>query len=154
MTTWPPKPPKKEAAREVKMIAEPNPFQDGLKQALTYRGDLGTVTSLDMGSPNGAFTSMSTICSLGCIVGCHTVWRVMHARHSPLISVTDTMYGINDVGGQLLMGGDYVPTNIIEELEASAALISSIYIFGGYIVMNGMLDMLKCPISPRVLIPR
>merc|ERR1712115_542595 len=157
VTTWPPNPPisvaaaappKKGAAMEVKTAAEPNPFQDGLKQALTYTGGPGTVTALGMGSPNGAFTNMSTTFSLGCIVGYHTVWSVVPALHSPLMSVTNAISGITAVGGLLLMGGGYVPTNTIEGLAASAALISFINIFGGFIVTKRMLDMFKRPTDP------
>merc|ERR1712168_647882 len=157
VTTWPPNPPisvaaaappKKGAAMEVKTAAEPNPFQDGLKQALTYTGALGTITALGMGSPNGAFTNMSTTFSLGCIVGYHTVWSVVPALHSPLMSVTNAISGITAVGGLLLMGGGYYPTNVVEGLAASAALISFINIFGGFIVTKRMLDMFKRPTDP------
>jgi len=157
VTTWPPNPPisvaaaappKKGAAVEAKQAAEPNPFQDGLKQALTYTAGLGTISALGMGSPNGAFTNMSTTFSLGCIVGYHTVWSVVPALHSPLMSVTNAISGITAVGGLLLMGGGYVPTNTIEGLAASAALISFINIFGGFIVTKRMLDMFKRPTDP------
>jgi len=157
VTTWPPNPPisvaaaappKKGAAVEAKTAAEPNPFQDGLKQALTYTAGLGTISALGMGSPNGAFTNMSTTFSLGCIVGYHTVWSVVPALHSPLMSVTNAISGITAVGGLLLMGGGYVPTNTIEGLAASAALISFINIFGGFIVTKRMLDMFKRPTDP------
>merc|ERR1711936_694021 len=157
VTTWPPNPPisvaaaappKKGAAVEAKTAAEPNPFQDGLKQALTYTAGLGTISALGMGSPNGAFTNMSTTFSLGCIVGYHTVWSVVPALHSPLMSVTNAISGITAVGGLLLMGGGYYPTNTIEGLAASAALISFINIFGGFIVTKRMLDMFKRPTDP------
>merc|ERR1712079_319848 len=157
VTTWPPNPPisvaaaappKKGAAVEAKTAAEPNPFQDGLKQALTYTAGLGTISALGMGSPNGAFTNMSTPFSLGCIVGYHTVWSVVPALHSPLMSVTNAISGITAVGGLLLMGGGYYPTNVVEGLAASAALISFINIFGGFIVTQRMLDMFKRPTDP------
>merc|ERR1711931_272037 len=157
VTTWPPNPPisvaaaappKKGAAMEVKTAAEPNPFQDGLKQALTYTGGLGTITALGMGSPNGAFTNMSTTFSLGCIVGYHTVWSVVPALHSPLMSVTNAISGTTAVGGLLLMNGGYYPTNTIESLAAGAAFISFINIFGGFIVTQRMLDMFKRPTDP------
>merc|ERR1711931_392906 len=157
VTSWPPNPPisvaaaaapKKGAAVEAKQAAEPNPFQDGLKQALTYTTGLGTITALGMGSPNGAFTNMSTTFSLGCIVGYHTVWSVVPALHSPLMSVTNAISGITAVGGLLLMGGGYVPTNTIEGLAAGAAFISFINIFGGFVVTQRMLDMFKRPTDP------
>merc|ERR1719431_1439458 len=138
----------KGAAVEAKTAAEPNPFQDGLKQALTYTAGLGTISALGMGSPNGAFTNMSTTFSLGCIVGYHTVWSVVPALHSPLMSVTNAISGITAVGGLLLMGGGYVPTNTIEGLAAGAAFISFINIFGGFIVTQRMLDMFKRPTDP------
>merc|ERR1712212_371214 len=157
VTSWPPNPPisvaaaappKKGAAVAAKEVAEPNPFQDGMKQALTYSAGLGTVTALGMGSPNGAFTNMSTTFSLGCIVGYHTVWSVVPALPSPLMSVTNAISGITAVGGMLLMGGGLYPTNTIQALAAGAAFISFINIFGGFIVTKRMLDMFKRPTDP------
>merc|ERR1719402_1388514 len=101
-----------------------------------------------MGSPNGAFTNMSTTFGLGCIVGYHTVWSVVPALHSPLMSVTNAISGITAVGGLLLMGGGYYPTNTVESLSAAAAFISFINIFGGFIVTGRMLDMFKRPDDP------
>jgi NAD(P) transhydrogenase len=42
--------------------------------------------------------------------------------------------GITAVGGLLLMGGGYHPTNTVEGLAAAAAFISFINVFGGFIV--------------------
>eukprot|EP00092_Neocalanus_flemingeri_P036838 GFUD01040099.1.p1 GENE.GFUD01040099.1~~GFUD01040099.1.p1 ORF type:complete len:1058 (+),score=272.22 GFUD01040099.1:216-3389(+) len=133
------------AAAAAAVVKVPNHFNDRLKQALTYTGGLATINALGVGSPNGAFTNMSTTMSLGCIVGYHTVWSVVPALHSPLMSVTNAISGITAVGGLLLMGGGYYPTNTIEGLAASAALISFINIFGGFIVTKRMLDMFKRP---------
>merc|ERR1712142_345549 len=105
-------------------------------------------SALGMGSPNAAFTNMSTTFALGCIVGYHTVWSVVPALHSPLMSVTNAISGITTVGGLLLMGGGYYPTTVVEGLAASAALISFINIFGGFIVTQRMLDMFKRPTDP------
>merc|ERR1712079_110583 len=157
VTTWPPNPPisvaaaappKKGAAVEAKTAAEPNPFQDGLKTALSYTAGLGTINALGVGSPNPAFTNMTTTFSLGCIVGYHTVWSVVPALHSPLMSVTNAISGITAVGGMLLMGGGLYPTNSIQALAAGAAFISFINIFGGFIVTKRMLDMFKRPTDP------
>lgn len=49
------------------------------------------------------------------------------------------------VGGLILMGGGYYPTNTIETLAALAAFISSINIGGGFLVTQRMLDMFKRP---------
>ena len=115
---------------------------------MTYTAGLGTLNALGTSSPGPAFTNMSTTFALGCIVGYHTVWSVVPALHSPLMSVTNAISGITAVGGLLLMGGGYYPTNVVEGLAASAALISFINIFGGFIVTKRMLDMFKRPTDP------
>merc|ERR1711953_621342 len=158
VTTWPPNPPisvaaaappPKGAAVAAKAEkAEPNYFNDALKQAMTYTAGLGTMNALGCGSPGPAFTNMSTTFGLGCIVGYHTVWSVVPALHSPLMSVTNAISGITAVGGLLLMGGGYYPTNLVEGLAASAAFISFINVFGGFIVTARMLDMFKRPTDP------
>merc|ERR1712117_661988 len=128
--------------------AEPNYFGIYLKDAGIYTAGLGGMTALGIGAPNSAFTAMSTIFGLGCIVGYHTVWSVVPALHSPLMSVTNAISGITAVGGLLLMGGGYYPTNAVEGLAASAALISFVNIFGGFIVTQRMLDMFRRPTDP------
>ena len=162
--TWPPNPPISVAAAkapgkdkggaaaagsEKKVEVEPpSPFQVQLREALMYTGGLGGITALGIGSPNAAFTAMSTTFGLSCIVGYHTVWNVVPALHSPLMSVTNAISGITCVGGLLLMGGGYYPTNTVETLAASAAFISFINVFGGFIVTARMLDMFKRPTDP------
>merc|ERR1712158_194896 len=156
--SWPPNPPisvaaaaapQKGAAVAAKVEkAEPNYFNLKPKQSLTYTAGLGTMNALGCGSPGPAFTNMTTTFSLGCIVGYHTVWSVVPALHSPLMSVTNAISGITAVGGMLLMGGGLYPTNTVEGLAASAAFISFINVFGGFIVTARMLDMFKRPGDP------
>jgi len=158
--SWPPNPPisvsaapgqtkaAAPAAAKAEPAAEPNYFNNQLKEAMTYTAGMGTLTALGVGSPNPAFTAMSTTFALSCIVGYHTVWSVVPALHSPLMSVTNAISGITCVGGLLLMGGGYYPTNTVEGLAASAAFISFINVFGGFIVTARMLDMFKRPTDP------
>merc|ERR1711863_122962 len=157
VTTWPPNPPISVAAAAPKGGAaaaaaaapvEVNHFNEKMKTALSYTGGLATINALGVGSPNPAFTNMTTTFSLGCIVGYHTVWSVVPALHSPLMSVTNAISGITAVGGMLLMGGGLYPTNSIQALAAGAAFISFINIFGGFIVTKRMLDMFKRPTDP------
>merc|ERR1712172_312751 len=143
-------PPKKGAAVAAKEVKEPNHFGDALKQAATYTAGFGPINALGMGYRGPNFTNMSTTFALGTIVGYHTVWSVVPALHSPLMSVTNAISGITAVGGLLLMGGGYYPSNTIEALAASAALISFVNIFGGFIVTKRMLDMFKRPTDPPV----
>merc|ERR1711899_726643 len=136
------------AAKADVVKAEPNYFGVYMKDAAMYTGGLGGMTALGVSAPNSAFTAMSTIFGLSVICGYHTVWSVVPALHSPLMSVTNAISGITAVGGLLLMGGGYYPTNVVEGLAASAALISFINIFGGFIVTQRMLDMFKRPTDP------
>merc|ERR1712180_552811 len=136
------------AAAAVAAPKEINHFNEKMKTALSYTAGLGTINVLGVGSPNPAFTNMTTTFSLGCIVGYHTVWSVVPALHSPLMSVTNAISGITAVGGMLLMGGGLYPTNSIQALAAGAAFISFINIFGGFIVTKRMLDMFKRPTDP------
>lgn len=46
------------------------------------------------------------------------------------------------------MGGGYTPTNVTETLAASAALISFVNIFGGFLVTQRMLDMFRRSTDP------
>merc|ERR1712117_249405 len=157
VTTWPPNPPMGAAAAPKGGAAaaaaaaapvEVNHFNEKMKTALSYTAGLGTINALGVGSPNPAFTNMTTTFSLGCIVGYHTVWSVVPALHSPLMSVTNAISGITAVGGMLLMGGGLYPTDSIQALAAGAAFISFINIFGGFIVTKRMLDMFKRPTDP------
>merc|ERR1719210_43609 len=155
--SWPPNPPisvaaaapaaSKAAAAEVVKV-EPNYFNIYMKDALKYTAGMGGMNVMGMQSPNAAFTAMSTIFGLSCICGYHTVWSVVPALHSPLMSVTNAISGITAVGGLMLMGGGYYPTNTVEGLAASAAFISFINVFGGFIVTQRMLDMFKRPTDP------
>merc|ERR1739844_575278 len=135
------------AAKEV-VKAEPNYFGIYLKDAGIMAGGLGGMTALGVGAPNSAFTAMSTIFGLSVICGYHSVWSVIPALHSPLMSVTNAISGITAVGGLMLMGGGYYPTTAVEGLAASAAFISFINVFGGFIVTGRMLDMFKRPTDP------
>lgn len=53
-------------------------------------------------------------CCISGVVGYHTVWGVVPALHSPLMSVTNAVSGITAVGGLLLMGGGYVPETPVQ----------------------------------------
>ncbi|XP_021950166.1 NAD(P) transhydrogenase, mitochondrial [Folsomia candida] len=153
---WPPPPPKvipaqATKAAEVAKKAEPparNYFQETLNSSLVYTGGLSGLVGLGVVAPNTAFTTMTTTFALSGIVGYHVVWGVQPALHSPLMSVTNAISGITAVGGLLCMNGGYYPTNTIETLAATAAFISFINIFGGFIVTQRMLDMFKRPTDP------
>lgn len=155
---WPPPPPPEPSPQAVaaataapELAKEPEPpnyFNITLKDSLMYTGGLGGLIGLGIASPNPAFTTMVTTFGLAGIVGYHTVWGVTPALHSPLMSVTNAISGITAVGGMLLMGGGYMPTNTAQALASTAAFISCINIGGGFLVTQRMLDMFKRPTDP------
>ena len=91
---------------------------------------------------------MTTVFSLAVITGYQAVWGVTPALHTPLMSITNAISGITAVGGILLLGGGYLPGSFAQFLAASAVLMSSINIAGGFIVTKRMLDMFKRPTDP------
>lgn len=138
-------PPKAETAI---MKQEPSPFLSTSKEVILYTAGLSSLLALGYGAPNAEFSAMTSTFALAGIVGYHTVWGVTPALHSPLMSVTNAVSGITAVGGLLLMGGGYYPTNSVEMLAATAAFISFINVFGGFIVTKRMLDMFRRPSDP------
>lgn len=59
--------------------------------------------------PDPSFLTMLTTFSLALVVGYQSVWGVVPALHTPLMSVTNAISGITAAGGLLLMGGGYFP---------------------------------------------
>ncbi|XP_072935916.1 NAD(P) transhydrogenase, mitochondrial [Epargyreus clarus] len=126
----------------------PSPFNETLKDTFLYSTGMASLIGLGIASPNPAFTTMTTTLALSGVVGYHTVWGVVPALHSPLMSVTNAVSGITAVGGLLLMGGGYVPETPVQWLASTAALISFVNVFGGFLVTQRMLDMFKRPGDP------
>ncbi|XP_045454864.1 NAD(P) transhydrogenase, mitochondrial-like [Melitaea cinxia] len=153
---WPAPPPAQPAApaspapaRATPATVDPlNPFNETLKDTFLYSTGLASLIGLGIASPNPAFTTMTTTLALSGVVGYHTVWGVVPALHSPLMSVTNAVSGITAVGGLLLMGGGYVPETPVQWLASTAALISFVNVFGGFLVTQRMLDMFKRPGDP------
>ena len=146
-TPTPPKEQQPVPVVKAEVVAE-SPFKTKLKQATGYTGGLGALLGLGIATPNPAFSTMVTTFSLSGIVGYYTVWGVTPALHSPLMSVTNAVSGITAVGGLLCMGGGYLPATSPQALAAAAAFISSINIFGGFLITQRMLDMFKRPDDP------
>ncbi|XP_052737342.1 NAD(P) transhydrogenase, mitochondrial isoform X2 [Bicyclus anynana] len=117
----------------------PNPFNETLKDTFLYSTGLASIIGLGMVSPNPAFTTMTTTLALSGVVGYHTVWGVVPALHSPLMSVTNAVSGITAVGGLLLMGGGYVPETPVQVKPGDPAEYGYLYsipaaaLLGGYL---------------------
>ncbi len=85
-----------------------------------------------------------TIFVLAIFVGYHIVWNVTSALHTPLMSVTNAISGIVIVGAMLQtvqIGGNAL--NLTSILGVIAIFLTSINIFGGFMVTRRMLEMFK-----------
>lgn len=91
---------------------------------------------------------MYSIFSLSLVAGYQSVWGVVPALHTPLMSITNAISGITAVGGLLLLGGGYVPHTLPQMLAASAVFVSAVNIGGGFVITKRMLDMFKRPSDP------
>ncbi len=96
-----------------------------------------------------------TIFVLAIFVGYHVVWNVTPALHTPLMSVTNAISGIVIVGAMLqtvnidgATDGSWL--NLTSMLGAIAVFLTSINIFGGFMVTRRMLDMFKRKEKPVV----
>jgi len=141
----PPPPPKKEVVVEEKEV---DVYGETFSSALTATGGLAGLMALGMASPGAAFSSMVTKFGLSSVAGYQTVWGVVPALHSPLMSVTNAISGLTAVGGMLCMGGGLLPTTTATALASSAVFASAVNIGGGFAVTQRMLDMFKRPDDP------
>lgn len=79
---------------------------------------------------------------LACFVGYFVVWKVTPALHTPLMSVTNAISGVVLIGAIISLGS-IKEFNFIAMLSFIAIVISSINIFGGFLVTWRMLAMFK-----------
>ena len=85
-----------------------------------------------------------TIFVLAIFVGYHVVWTVTPALHTPLMSVTNAISGIVIVGAMLqTVTIDSEALSLTSILGAIAVFLTSINIFGGFLVTRRMLEMFK-----------
>ena len=95
---------------------------------------LGSVAPAD-------FLAHFTVFVLACFIGYMVIWNVTPALHTPLMSVTNAISSVIVVGALLQIGG---PTDsIVSILAIIAILLTSINIFGGFLVTQRMLRMFQ-----------
>ncbi|QWF20488.1 Re/Si-specific NAD(P)(+) transhydrogenase subunit alpha [Nocardioides sp. LMS-CY] len=76
--------------------------------------------------------------ALAVVIGYYVIGHVHHALHTPLMSVTNAISGIVVVGALLSLAND---DELIVALAASATLLASINVFGGFAVTRRMLGL-------------
>ncbi|KJE93318.1 NAD(P) transhydrogenase [Capsaspora owczarzaki ATCC 30864] len=120
----------------------PATFADTAKDvALTSTG-ITTLLALGATAPASLLPVVTTF-SLAGIVGYKAIWGVTPALHSPLMSITNAVSGIVGLGGLHLMSSGYAPDGAAAGLAAGAVFISSINVFGGFLITQRMLDMFR-----------
>ena len=88
-----------------------------------------------------AFLSHLTVFALAVIIGWQVVWNVTPALHTPLMSVTNAISGIIVLGGMLQLNGPL--TSPVVLVGATAILLATINIVGGFMVTQRMLRMFR-----------
>ncbi len=87
------------------------------------------------------YVAILTIFILACFVGYYVVWKVTPSLHTPLMSVTNAISSIIILGAIIAMGSSNLFS--INWLSGIAIFITSINIFGGFVVTQRMLKMYK-----------
>lgn len=145
-----PAPPPTPAPTHHVVTAEPKeltPWQKATREVATVTGGMGAMVAL------GKFTGpmfMSNMFTAGLagLIGYRSVWGVIPALHSPLMSVTNAISGIVGVGGFFIMGGGYLPETVPQALGALSVLLAFVNVSGGFVITKRMLDMFKRPTDP------
>merc|ERR1712023_618951 len=119
-----------------------------MSSALSTTAGGASLLGFGMLSPNPDFSNMMTTFALSGIIGYQVVMGVTHALHSPLMAVTNAISGMTASGGLYVMGGGLLPHTAGQTLGLVATTISSINIFGGFLVSKKMLDVFKRPTDP------
>lgn len=104
---------------------------------------MGIVVALIVGVGSVApetFMNHFTVFVLACFVGWQVIWNVSAALHTPLMSVTNAISSIIVLGALLQVGNS---SNTIVILASIAILVTTINIFGGFLVTHRMLDMFR-----------
>ncbi|KTD71138.1 MULTISPECIES: proton-translocating transhydrogenase family protein [Legionella] len=95
----------------------------------------------EMNSLGNPYIAILTIFVLACFVGYYVVWKVTPALHTPLMSVTNAISSIIVLGALIAAGSQL--TGKITWIGGLAIFITSINIFGGFVVTQRMLRMYK-----------
>lgn len=143
--TWPPPAPKLSAAPPEAKKEEPVPISAKKQPGKGFGSLVGlTVVAaiiLSVGSvAPPSFMGHFTVFVLACFVGWQVIWNVTAALHTPLMSVTNAISSIIVLGALLQVGSHNL---VIVILAAVAILITSINIFGGFLVTHRMLEMFR-----------
>jgi len=121
-----------------KATAAPSPLRNAILSAAVLC--IGIACCLGLGEGIKPASLLTTFLLAG-TAGYQAVWGVAHALHTPLMSVTNAISGMTAVGGLLLFMK--VTDPLPKKLAMMAVAVSSINIFGGFMVSQRMLNLFK-----------
>lgn len=85
------------------------------------------------------FLSLLSLFVLACFVGFYVVWSVTPALHSPLMAVTNAISSVIIVGAFIVIADTNNPISYY--IGILAIFLTSINIFGGFLITRRMLSM-------------
>ena len=142
-----PPPPPKPVLAKAEPVTAVTPWEKTTREVTAVTGGMGL--ALLLGKATGPiFMSNMFTAGLAGIIGYRSVWGVIPALHSPLMSVTNAISGIVGVGGLFIMGGGYIPETFPQLLGAAAVGLACVNIAGGFVITKRMLDMFRRPTDP------
>jgi NAD(P) transhydrogenase subunit alpha len=148
--TWPPPPPKIQAApppaQRPATPAPPRVVEETPEKPKRWGTfvimALGALVLFGLGTvAPPAFLAHFTVFVLAIFVGYMVIWNVTPALHTPLMSVTNAISGIIVIGALLQIAGPLDSSVTI--LAGIAILIATINVFGGFLVTQRMLRMFR-----------
>ena len=91
------------------------------------------------------FVFRLSIFVLSIFIGYYVVWSVTPSLHTPLMSVTNAISSVIIVGAIVAASSltSHTDFNISNILGFAAITLAAIYIFGGFLVTQRMLQMYK-----------
>jgi NAD(P) transhydrogenase subunit alpha len=139
---WPPPPVKVSAAPAAKPAAEAEPKPERKPLSPTARIGLVLVGLLVFFLINefapAPIPDHFNVLALSIVIGYYVIGKVVHALHTPLMSMTNAISGVIVAGALIQVG---IHNTAIQILAGVAVLVASINIFGGFAVTRRMLSM-------------
>jgi proton-translocating NAD(P)+ transhydrogenase subunit alpha len=128
-----------------KLRAAAEAARQAAQAAQAYSDQLATVGHAASGGAIDPFVFRLAIFALAVFVGYYVVWSVTPALHTPLMSETNAISSVIVVGALLSVGVAAIDSGsgFARFVGFIALILSSINIFGGFMVTERMLAMYK-----------
>jgi NAD(P) transhydrogenase subunit alpha len=128
-----------------KLRAAADAARQAAQAAQTYSDQLASAGHAASGGAIDPFVFRLAIFAMAVFVGYYVVWSVTPALHTPLMSETNAISSVIVVGALLSVGVAAIDSGstFARFVGFIALILSSINIFGGFLVTERMLAMYK-----------